>query len=63
MNSIYEQKKTSLQDCLDLIASGDTICFAGGCNQPVAFMQSFHTVAPRSPMWSVLNPGLATMNL
>lgn len=47
MNSIYEQKKTTLQGCLDLIQSGDNICFAGGCNQPAAFMRAFHTVAPR----------------
>lgn len=43
----YNQKKTDLQGCLDLIASGDNICFAGGCNQPAAFMTAFHTVAPR----------------
>lgn len=47
MNRLYEQKKTTLQGCLDLIQSGDNICFAGGCNQPAAFMQKFHTVAPR----------------
>ncbi len=43
----YNEKKTSLQGCLDLIASGDTVCFAGGCNQPVNFMTKFHTVASR----------------
>jgi acyl-CoA hydrolase len=47
MNSLYTQKKTTLQGCLDLIVSGDTICFAGGCNQPAAFMKQFHTVASR----------------
>ncbi len=47
MSSLYERKRTTLQGCLDLISSGDTICFAGGCNQPVAFMKQFHTVAPR----------------
>ena len=47
MNQSYEEKKVSLQSCLDLITSGDNICFAGGCNQPVAFMRKFHTVAPR----------------
>lgn len=47
MSSIYQQKRTDLQGCLDLISSGDVVCFAGGCNQPVRFMQSFHTVAPR----------------
>ena len=44
---LYLQKKTDLQGCLDLIRSGDNICFAGGCNQPVGFMTEFHTVAPR----------------
>ena len=47
MNHLYEEKKTTLQHCLDLIQSGDRICFAGGCNQPSAFMRRFHTVAPR----------------
>ena len=46
MNSLLDQKRTTLQGCLDLIESGDRICFAGGCNQPVAFMRQFHTVAP-----------------
>lgn len=47
MNRLYEEKKTDLQGCLSLISSGDNICFAGGCNQPVDFMMYFHTVAPR----------------
>lgn len=47
MNALYQQKKTTLQGCLDLIVSGDMICFAGGCNQPAVFMKQFHTVAPR----------------
>lgn len=47
MLKLYQQKKTDLQGALDLIQSGDNICFAGGCNQPVAFMTRFHTVAPR----------------
>lgn len=47
MNTLYSQKKTTLQDCLDRIESGDRICFAGGCNQPARFMAQFHTVAPR----------------
>ena len=47
MNDLYLQKKTDLQGCLDLIRSGDNICFAGGCNQPARFMAVFHTVAPR----------------
>ena len=47
MSSLYQQKKTNLQQALDLIQSGDNICFAGGCNQPVALMKQFHTVAPR----------------
>ena len=47
MSSLYQQKKGTLQHSLDLIESGDNICFAGGCNQPAAFMKQFHTVAPR----------------
>ena len=47
MNELYQNKKTDLQGCLDLIESGDHICFAGGCNQPAAFMSRFHTVASR----------------
>lgn len=47
MNELYQNKKTDLQGCLNLIESGDHICFAGGCNQPAAFMSRFHTVASR----------------
>lgn len=47
MDPLYQEKETTLQGCLDLIRSGDVICFAGGCNQPVRFMEQFHTVAPR----------------
>ncbi|MDD6023630.1 MAG: acetyl-CoA hydrolase/transferase C-terminal domain-containing protein [Oscillospiraceae bacterium] len=43
----YLAKTASLQECYNLIQSGDRICFAGGCNQPVAFMKDFHTVASR----------------
>lgn len=47
MDPLYTQKKTDLQGCLSLISSGDNICFAGGCNQPAAFMRAFHTIAHR----------------
>ena len=47
MNTAYNEKYTTLQNALDLIQSGDVICFAGACNQPDGFMRRFHTIAPR----------------
>ena len=45
--SLYEQKKCSVEDCLNLIHSGDTIGVAGDCNESRAFLRRLHTIAPR----------------
>jgi acyl-CoA hydrolase len=45
--ALYEQKKGTLQDALDLIRSNDNVCFAGDCNEPHVFARSLHTIAPR----------------
>lgn len=44
---MYAEKKRSLQECLDLIQSGDHICFAKDCNEPLLMCQQLHTIAPR----------------
>ena len=44
---MYVEKKRTLQECLDLIQSGDHICFGKDCNEPLLFCQQLHTVAPR----------------
>lgn len=43
----YQAKKTSLEECLKLIRSGDNICFAKDCNEPKLFCESLHTIADR----------------
>jgi acyl-CoA hydrolase len=47
ITALYEQKKGTLQDALDLIRSNDNVCFAGDCNEPHVFARSLHTIAPR----------------
>lgn len=45
--ALYEEKKTTLAECLKLIRSGDNICFAKDCNEPKLFCQQLHTIADR----------------
>lgn len=45
--SLYESKKGTVQDCLDVIRSGDVVAFASACNAPVAIMNEMHTIADR----------------
>ena len=44
---MYAEKKRTLQECLDMILSGDHICFGKDCNEPLLFCQQLHTIAPR----------------
>ena len=44
---MYAEKKRTLQECLDMIQSGDHICFGKDCNEPLLFCQQLHTVAHR----------------
>lgn len=46
-HKLYEQKKASVSECLDLIHSGDTLGVAGDCNEPRALLRQLHTIAPR----------------
>ena len=47
LRRMYEEKKTTLEECLKLIRSGDNICFAKDCNEPKLFCESLHTIADR----------------
>lgn len=47
IREMYEAKKSTLEDCLRLIRSGDNICFAKDCNEPRLFCEKLHTVADR----------------
>lgn len=45
--ALYDQKKSTVEECLALIHSGDTIGVAGDCNEPRALLRQLHTIAPR----------------
>ena len=42
----YEDKLSSVENCLALIHSGDTLGIAGDCNEPRALLRQLHTLAP-----------------
>ena len=44
---LYEKKKGTLTQALDLIHSNDSICMGGDCNEPTVFASQLHTIAPR----------------
>ncbi len=52
--ALYESKKSSLEEALNLIHSNDNICLAGDCNEPRIFAQNLHTIAPRVENVSVI---------
>ena len=54
LTSIYEAKKTTLEECLGLIRSGDNICFGKDGNEPRVFGQNLHTIADRVENVTVL---------
>ncbi|MCD7769892.1 MAG: 4-hydroxybutyrate--acetyl-CoA CoA transferase [Oscillospiraceae bacterium] len=45
--SLYNAKKGTIQDCLDVIQSGDVVAFAAACNAPVEMLNHMHTIADR----------------
>jgi len=45
--AIYESRRGTVQDCLDMIQSGDVVAFAAACNAPDAIMKQMHTIADR----------------
>lgn len=44
---LYEKKKGTLSQALELIRSNDTVCLGGDCNEPTVFASQLHTIAPR----------------
>ena len=52
--NMYQQKLRDVQGCLDLIESGDNICFGKDCNEPQTICRELHTIAPRVENVSVL---------
>ncbi len=52
--ALYAEKKTTLEECLKLIKSGDNICFAKDCNEPKLFCEKLHTIADRVENVTVL---------
>ncbi len=45
--TLYEEKKCSISDCLGLIRSHDRIGVSGDCNEPRAILRELHTIADR----------------
>ncbi len=45
--ALYENRKGTVQDCLDIIQSGDVVAFAAACNAPGVILSQFHTIADR----------------
>ncbi len=46
-HEVYNSKLGTLQDALDLIQSGDSICFSTHGSEPKNFFESLHTIAGR----------------
>ena len=47
IQDLYRAKKRSVQDCLDLIETGDVVCFAGEGGEATAICEQFHTIQDR----------------
>lgn len=45
--AMYETRKGDVQDCLDVIQSGNVVAFAAACNAPDAILSQLHTIAGR----------------
>ena len=45
--AMYEARKGTVQDCLDVIQSGNVVAFAAACNAPEAILRQMHTIADR----------------
>ncbi len=46
-SELYRAKKSTPQDCLNLIRSNDFICLGNVCNEPRIFCENLHTIASR----------------
>ncbi len=47
VHDLYKSKKKTLEECLSLIESGDTICVSGVATEPVTFLSHFTDIIPR----------------
>ncbi len=47
VQALYESKKSTLQDCLNLIRSNDFICLGNVCNEPKIFCDHLNSIVPR----------------
>lgn len=47
LQEMYASTRTTLDEALGLIRSGDNICFAKDCNEPRLFCEKLHTIADR----------------
>ncbi len=45
--AMYEAKRGTVEDCLDIIRSGMVVAFAAACNAPEAMLNRMHTIADR----------------
>ena len=45
--AMYDARRGSVEDCLDVIQSGNVVAFAAVCNAPEAIMSRMHTIADR----------------
>lgn len=56
---VYKSKLGTLQNALDLIQSGDCICFSTHLSEPKTFFENLHTIADRIEepvqMWSTIH--------
>ncbi len=46
-DAMYEARRGTVQDCLDVIRSGQVVAFAAACNAPEAILSQMHTIADR----------------
>ena len=52
--NLYNDKKASLEECLNYIRSNDRVCLTGDCNEPKEFAKNLHTIAPKVENVSVI---------
>ncbi len=45
--AMYEARKGTVQDCLDVIRSGDVVVCGTACNAPLTILENMHTIADR----------------
>lgn len=57
--TLYNERLGTVQDALDLVKSGDCICFASHASEPKVFFENLHTIADRIDepieMWTAVH--------